>query len=95
MATAERIVTEDRRLAILANLLPKPGYRLPIITLKGVLLDAGYVVGTDRLMADCAWLDEMDCLVWDGETAKLTQTGVDAATGTVRIPGIGRPGPSV
>lgn len=94
MSAADRIVTEDRRLAILVALLLRPGYRLPIGTLQGVLSSAGYTVGLDRLRIDCAWLaSNADAVTTEADVATLTAAGADIAAGNSQVPGIGRPGP--
>ena len=88
-----RLLTEDRRLALLKLLRECPGETVNSrVLLAGVLLH-GHSVSADRLRVDVAWLEEMEMVTVrdasDVLLVALTERGTEVAAGTVRVPGIG------
>lgn len=93
----QQIVTEDVRLRTLQALEQAAQYTLPEAALQGLLERHGHMLALDRVMQECAWLDEAGLLsrLPVGETAVLTLTGrgLDVARGRAGVPGVARPRP--
>lgn len=101
------VMAEDRRRAILAMLAEMPVGSLNETILKGGLDRIGHRIGSDRIRADLAWLDQhglvaiervplsgnADSWAARGElwVARLTRDGQDVAEGRRDHPGIARP----
>lgn len=85
------------RLSILRLLSGAPGYRANVNILHSALADFGLQASRDQIRTHLAWLAEQR-LVTTQEmlglvVAELTERGLDAAAGTVVVPGVQRPGP--
>lgn len=92
-AVTRRLLTEDRRLALLKLLTACPGNIVNCNVLRAGALLHGHSISTDRLRVDVAWLEEME-LVSVQETdlavlVTLTERGSEVAAGVVRVPGVG------
>lgn len=91
-------ITEDIRLRLLQLLAQAPEYTQPEAALGAALGDQyGHRIGSVRLAAEAAWLDEAALVTRlpVGHTAILTLTprGLDVARGRSQAPGVARPQP--
>ncbi len=98
MSGFEKFVEEDRRLAILRLLNKAPGRELNASVVQSALKGIGHTTSRDRVHADFDWLSEQRLIevrtVGDSiRVAKLTQRGVDVATGNATVTGVKRPAP--
>ncbi len=91
------LLDADRRLVILRCLAEDPGYSLNESLLQSMLEALGHNVSRDRIRTDLAWLSEQGlCIVGhvlSVQVARLTDRGIDVATGRTIVPGIKRPRP--
>ncbi len=89
--------TEDRRLVLLRGLEAAAEYQANAYLLRRFCESVGHLASADRIEADIAWLAEQGLVVRTvngGVTiAKLTQRGLDVATGAATTPGVARPRP--
>ena len=87
----------DRRLVILQLLEKSTGYTANEYTIYAALPGFGHEASMDRVRTDLAWLDEQGLVALDApggvHLAKLTQRGLDVATGRATVDGVKRPGP--
>jgi hypothetical protein len=58
--------------------------------------DIGYPSSLDMIRADAAWLDETGLAQFDPQSGvlRLTERGLDVATGNAMVPGVHVPGPA-
>lgn len=97
MSRYQKMVTEDRKLAILKLLAEDSDYAVN----DGILQDAlglyGHSVSKDRLASDLDWLEEQELVevehVLNMRIAKLTQRGLDVSKGKAVVSGVKRPSP--
>jgi hypothetical protein len=91
------LMTEDRRSVILRLLEKAPDYRGNCFLLQTALAGFGHSVGMDRLNTDLCWLGCQGYLtletIGEATLARLTQSGLDVATGRSVVPGVKRPSP--
>lgn len=100
-ANFARIVTEDRRLTLLKVLDGSPERRANHYVLQTILGEVGHAVSRDQVLADLAWLQDLQLLHTEVLTgadcpitvAALLSRGEDVATGRAVVPGIKRPLP--
>lgn len=86
------LVIEDRRYLILKALQSAAGYQASVGLLQAFLDSFGQKVSCDLLAADVAWLVEMGLVEkLDQPLVKVTQRGIEIATGRSKHPGIRRP----
>ncbi|WP_321532279.1 hypothetical protein [uncultured Desulfuromonas sp.] len=97
MSDYTEFVAPNRRRIIIETLNSDPDYSHNDAVLRSWLIKMGHKVSADVLRSDLAWLEEQGLIttsrmvgVW---VARLTERGVDAATGAVVIPGIERQRP--
>ena len=88
-----RLLTEERRLALLKLMRQCPAQSANSkVLLAGVLLH-GHAVSSDRMRVDLAWLEEMELVhlrEHEGSlVVTLTERGDEVAAGVVRVPGVG------
>lgn len=90
-------LAEDRRLRILQLLQDAAGYSSNDSLLLAALEGFGHRIGHDLLRGDLAWLEEQGLATVEDlagiVVAKLTERGLDVATGRARHPGVKRPAP--
>ena len=85
-----RMVREDRRLVVLRLAAEGNGASNASILRTG-LEWWGLACSTDELHEDLAWLAERAHIRRDGPVWRITSSGRDVATGTVRVAGISEP----
>ena len=92
-----KLITEDRRLAILRFLAEDKGYSLNTSVLKDALVAIGHSVTRDEVETQAAWLAEQGLVEVSGvgpvNVVKLMARGAEAAEGLARVPGVKRPSP--
>lgn len=97
MKTYKDFQTEDRRLVLLKGLENSAQYRANAFLLRRYCDAVGHVVGADRIEQDIAWLDEQGLVersrANDVTLARLTERGLDVATGRTQVPGVQQPQP--
>lgn len=87
-------IAKNRRLEILHLLGEMPGYEAG----QGLIYQALTVAGSaDQVAGDLDWLDEQQLVTISSpggyRIARITQRGLDVATGKSRITGVARPLP--
>jgi hypothetical protein len=91
------IVRQDRRLQILLLLQASGGYGASHFLLNTALDKYAHAVSMDALLSDLNFLAEIGLIEIEdmnpAKIARLTQRGLDVATGRVEEPGIKRPQP--
>lgn len=94
----DELVDSDRRLVILRCLNEDPGYSLNESVLQSMLEALGHNVSRDRIRTDLAWLAEQGlCTIAEVvsvQVARITDRGIDVATGRTLVPGVKRPRPA-
>lgn len=89
------LVIEDRRYLILKALQSSAGYKASTGLLQAFLDSFGQKVSADLLVADLAWLNEMNLVsldkLIDCSIVTLKPRGADVAAGRSQHPGIRRP----
>jgi hypothetical protein len=97
MTAFSDLIEAARRLAILKALAEAPEYTLPEGVAREALKAHGLALSADQMAVSDAWLDDAGLLMRHkvGATALLilTTRGLDAAEGTVQVPGVDRPRP--
>lgn len=98
MSDFQKLLAEDRRLAILRVLYQAPGHRANGSVLQTALDAIGHDVSRDTIRGDLAWLAEQGLVAveqvgTDLHVAELTQRGADVGTGRSVVPGVKRPAP--
>ncbi|KOO57258.1 hypothetical protein WH43_14285 [Rheinheimera sp. KL1] len=92
------LMKEHQRLVVLRLLAEDTGYDLNESILHDGINAVGLSISRDGLRVELAWLEEQGLIelskVGSIQIAKLTQRGLDAAEGRVKIPGIKRPSPN-
>jgi Fe2+ or Zn2+ uptake regulation protein len=92
------LMKEHQRLVVLRLLAEDTGYDLNESILHDGINAVGLSISRDALRVELAWLEEQGLIelskVGSIQIAKLTQRGLDAAEGRVKIPGIKRPSPN-
>lgn len=85
------------RLLVCQFLEADPGYDIHEYRLSDMLGAYGLRVSADTLRAQLAWLAEQGLVrlsaVGSGQLVRLTERGLDVASGTARVPGVARPRP--
>lgn len=98
MGVKEKL-TEEIRLTILQFLKADPGYSINH-RIMAMMLDENraYSLTEDQVKTHFQWLEEQDCVTIETvgafTSARLTDTGLAAASNRKHIPGIARPRPS-
>ena len=88
------LVAADRRRAILLALYFAPGYTSPLMTLRELVEQAGYIASHDLMATEMAWLAEQGLVETTEQGAhRLTARGGDVAWGRAENPGVRKPGP--
>jgi len=85
---------EERRLCILQALADSNTYMLDEVLLRQTIGSSGYNISFDRLRTDIAWLYEQQLVHIEAASdwgIYLTQSGLDAAHGSMWIPGVKHP----
>lgn len=97
MTNLQTLVTEDRRLAMLALLTDSTSYQAGGPMLQLALGGLGHGVSLETVSSDLAWLRDSALVelsnvggIW---IAKLTARGLDVAKGFTQVPGVARPRP--
>lgn len=97
MTPVQKAFIEDRRLAILRFLSEDKGYALNTAMLQEALKAIGHNVSRDEVETQAAWLAEQGLVevekVGPVTVARLTERGLDCASGAACVPGVKRPGP--
>lgn len=97
MSAYQKLVQEDRRLALLTLLAQDADYAINDSILQDALALYGHSISKDRLLADLDWLEEQGLIsvehVLNTHIAKLTQRGLDVSEGKVITTGVKRPSP--
>ncbi len=95
MSFEDYTITHVRRL-ILEQLEKENDYAQNQIVMKGILKAYGQTLSTDRVLTEFNWLLEQGLVTLESfggfTVARLTERGLDIATGTAMIPGIARKG---
>ena len=95
MSSFAELESEHRRLCILRLLEKQAGYRANESVLHGALAAYGQAVSRDQVRTDLGWLDEQGLVsLEDLEGLKIVtarERGVEAARGTITVPGVKRP----
>lgn len=97
MSKLAKLVSEDRRLAILRILKGSTEYRANLYLIQRLLADIGHSAALDTINTDLAWLAEQGLL--EMETVggvgipQLIARGLDVAWGRAVVPGVARPMP--
>ena len=87
-------VSAARRLAILVMLYFAPGYTLNRAALRNQVERTGYITSFDKMVAEIAWLAEMELVEQlEMDAVRLTARGEDVALGRSNTPGVRRPSP--
>lgn len=91
------LIAEDRRLQILKLLEASTGYQVNAPLMQSALSSMGHSIGMDQLETDISWLEGKGYLIYDTVSgvilARITQSGLDVATGRAIVPGVKRPQP--
>ncbi|WP_028574348.1 VpaChn25_0724 family phage protein [Desulfonatronovibrio hydrogenovorans] len=90
----QETITKNRRLEILRLLAETPGYEAG----QGMIYQALPVAGSfDQVAGDLDWLEEQQLVKISSpggyRIARITQRGLDVATGKSRVTGVARPLP--
>jgi hypothetical protein len=97
MSKLAKLVSEDRRLAILRILEGSSEYRANLYLIQRMLASFGHSASLDALKTDLAWLAEQGLIelgaVGGVEIPQLLARGVDVACGRAIVPGVARPMP--
>ncbi len=97
MSKLARLVSEDRRLAILRILEGSPEYRANLYLIQRLLAEIGHAASLDAINTDLAWLAEQGLLeletVGGVGIPQLVARGLDVACGRATVPGVARPMP--
>ena len=97
MNAVQKVFVEDRRLAILRFLAEDKAYQLNTAMLQEALRAIGHTVSRDEVETQAAWLEEQGLVTLERigpvTVAKLSERGLDCATGACCVPGVKRPGP--
>lgn len=97
MSPLTKLVTEDRRLAILHILEESAEYRSNLFLIQRMLHVLGHPVSQDAINTDLAWLAEQGLLeletVGGVVIPQLLSRGLDVANGRAVVPGVARPMP--
>lgn len=92
-----KLVSEDRRLAILRILEGSPEYRANLYLIQRMLAEIGHAASLDAINTDLAWLAEQGLLeletVGGVGIPQLIARGLDVACGRATQPGVARPMP--
>ena len=90
---------EYRRAILLRFLSEDADYAMDTGLLKAALKSVGHGVQLRQVNEDAAWLEECGLVACENlESAllvKITQRGLDVATGDEVVPGVKRPGPGL
>lgn len=94
------VITRNRRLAILRFLSDAPDYSLNASVMQGALKAIGHSVSRDRLESDFAWLAEQELASVQSldipvKVIKISQRGLEVASGVITHPGVDRPAPKL
>ncbi|MBV7262576.1 ArsR family transcriptional regulator [Photobacterium sp. WH24] len=93
----QELLQQDRRLVVLRILNESPGYESNDSILDSGLGAYGHNVSRDLVRAELYWLQEQGLItlrdVASTVVAKITQRGIDVATGQATHPGVKRPRP--
>ena len=93
----DRLLREDRRLALLRILNSAPQYTAHDSMLHDTLSGSGRSASLDMVQADLAWLEDQGLVtietIAEVVVVRITQHGVDTAAGRARVPGVKRPSP--
>lgn len=96
MSYADKII-EDRRLLLLKALANSLEFTASDSLLISFLRSMGHVSSHDSVLVELAWLQEQRLVELSNESkvciATLTLRGLDAASGSTRVPGIRQPRP--
>lgn len=97
MSKLAKLVSEDRRLAILRILEGSPEYRANVYLVQRMLGEIGHAASLDTINTDLAWLTEQGLLeletVGGVGIPQLIARGLDVACGRAIVPGVARPMP--
>lgn len=97
MSKLAKLVTEDRRLAILRILEGSAEYRSNLFLIQRMLAVFGHPVSQDAINTDLAWLAEQGLLELESvggvSIPQLLARGIDVACGRAVVPGVARPMP--
>lgn len=97
MSSLAKLVTEDRRLAILRILEGSAEYRANLYLIQRLLAETGHSASLDTINTDLSWLAEQSLLeletVGGVGIPQLVARGLDAACGRAVVPGVARPMP--
>lgn len=97
MSKLAKLVSEDRRLAVLRILEGSAEYRANLYLLQRMLADLGHSTSLDTINTDLAWLAEQGLLeletVGGVGIPQLVARGLDVACGRAIVPGVARPMP--
>lgn len=97
MKDLKTLVTEDRRLRILALLAESNAYTAPADVIRMVLDRMGHAISSDLLATELAWLAEQGLVtlqdIGGAAFARITVRGLDVASGAALVPGVARPRP--
>lgn len=95
--TLAQRVQEDQRLVILRVLNDAPGCTANEAILHAFLGDIGHECSREKVRTELAWLCEQGLVTYEElvtvMVARITERGIDVATGRARVPGIARPTP--
>jgi hypothetical protein len=97
MSSLAKLVTEDRRLAILRILEGSAEYRANLFLIQRMLASIGHSASADTINTDLAWLAEQGLLALETVGGvgipQLLSRGLDVACGRATVPGVARPMP--
>lgn len=86
--------SEHQRRVILGLLEKDPDYSHNEVVIKSALKSVGHHISTDKLRGQLAWLEEQGLItverVIETDVARLTERGLDVASGASSFPGIAR-----
>ena len=87
---------QQQRRLILEQLEAENDYTSNSILLKQVLQMLGHTLSSDQIVTEITWLQVQGLVTLDNfggiYVAKLTERGLDVATGASQLPGIARKG---
>ena len=87
---------QQQRRLILEQLEAENDYTSNSILLKQILQMLGHTLSSDQVVTEITWLQEQGLVTLESfggiYVAKLTERGLDVATGAAQIPGIARKG---
>lgn len=93
----KELLQQDRRLVIVRVLNEMPGYEGNDSILDSALKAYGHNVSRDLIVSELYWLQEQGLLnvreLAGTKVARITQRGIDVASGQATHPGVKRPRP--